>query len=293
MDRDNDTVRTLFFIAGIIATTFFGFTTDAEAISLKAAPLEYRTNLKTGESKKGFIDISNPTNEKVIVYTTVLAFRQTDNEGTLQFIDVEQLKQGIKLDLDSFELGPKEAIRMYFLLDGKLLPSGDVFGGIFFTTQPTKATFGSGQSVKLGTLLSIVNGTPGSRSAEVASMSVPFFSLSNELTGSYIIKNTGDPKNSTGFYPQVSTRVWPFGKEKVQTGKLVFAARSRENSFQVQTPPFGIYRVEASYGASIQSKWVVVAHPLAIIGLFMLLVATALLVKLRRRRTSIRLGKNN
>jgi hypothetical protein len=281
-------MKWLLFIAGTIATSLLILADSAHATSLKIAPLEYRTALKTGESKKGFIDISNPSNEKVIINTSVQKLIQTDNNGTLKFIGDKQLEDGVKLDLDSFELKPKEAVRMYFLIDGKALPSGDVFGAIFFTTEPSKATNGSGQSVKLGSILSIINGTPGSRSAELLSLTTSSFTFDNAINGSYTVKNTGDPNKSTGFYPQVSIRVWPFGKEKIQTGKLVFAGRSRENTFKTQTPPFGIYRIQAAYGDSNKSKWVVVLHPLAIVGIIIGLLGLMLILKLRKRRNMAR-----
>lgn len=281
-------MKQLLLAAGLMIVGALGLQDTASALGLKIAPLEYRTTLKSGEFKKGFIDISNPENTKVIVRTSVQAFRQTDNNGTLEFYDDEQLTRGVKLDLKDFELGPREAVRMYFLLDSKALPTGDSYGGIFFTTEPTKPTQGSGQSVKLGTILSIVNGTPGSRKAIVTHLDIPSFQLDTKVNGTYAVKNTGDPDTSSGFYPQVTLSVNPFGEKRSQTSKLVFAGRTRENVFTVNTPPLGFYNVKVAYGDSVQSKWIFIANPgaVAVLVLVVSLVIAVLKVYLRHFRKS-------
>lgn len=257
--------------------------TTAAAQGLKIAPLEYRTNIAKGDRQKGYIDISNPTDKKVTVATSVQAFRQIDNQGTLQFYDDDQVASGVLLDLDDFELGPKEAVRMYFLLDSTKLPTGDVFAAIFFTTQTAGNGAGVGQAVKLGTVLSIVNGTPGSRSAQITGLSLPGLVLGDEVRGTYSIKNTADPRRTTGFYPQVRVSSFPFGQSKETPGKLLFAGRTRTNEFTLNLPPLGIYKVETVYGASSQSRWVVVAQPFALLVLALVGVAVFIMRRYQRR----------
>lgn len=278
---------TVFAVVGIVVMADL----PVAAAGLKVAPLEYRTNLSKGDKKKGFIDISNPTNEKLIVTTSVQAFKQIDDKGTLQFYENEQVAAGVLLDLDEFELGPREAVRMYFLLDSTKLPPGDVFASIFFTTKPVKASEGVGQSVRLGTILSIINGTPGSRSAAITSLQMPAFVFGNTLQGSYAIKNTADPSRATGFYPQVKVRASPLGESKEVAGSLVFAGRTRTNDFSLKLPPIGIYRVSASYGNSSAANWVVVLHPAAIVAvlLSLLLLVSVRMVRRRQRRASFKL----
>lgn len=258
------------------------------AASLKMAPLQYKAVLKQGEKKRGFVDISNPSGQKVIVKTSVQAFRQIDDSGSLQFYDNEQVKAGVKLDLDEFELGPREALRMFFELDSTKLPQGDVYGAIFVTTQPAKTqTAGTGQQVRLGTVLSIVNGTPGARQAEVTKLHVPLLQLSDKISGSYTVKNTADPQKTTGFYPTVKLAISPFGQTKEQASSLVFAGRSRENSFTLHSPWLGVYKISASYGSeSSQSRIVFVAQPIALIvlgGVALLGVTVAVVYRSRRR----------
>lgn len=271
----------------MVASAFF-LQHPAGAVSLKVAPLEYRTSLTQGEKKKGFIDISNPSDQPMTVKTSAQAFRQIDDQGTIQFFDDEQISGGVQLDLDEFELGPKEAVRMYFLLDGTKLPAGDVFGAIFFTTSPSKATDGVGQSVRLGTILSVVNGTPGMRQAVITDLNLPQFSFTTELKGSYAIKNTADPDTATGFYPTVRLSAAPSGVAKEVAGKLVFAGRTRVNEFSYKLPPLGVYRIEARHGDSAQVRWVMVAHPTAIAAIIALLVAVGIVWRNARRRKNAR-----
>ena len=266
-------------------------TTPVGALSLKIAPLEYRTELKQGEKKKGFIDVSNPTGQRFIVRTSVEGFKQTSNEGALSFYKSEHISTGIQLDLDEFELGPREAVRMYFQLDGTKLPSGDVFGAVFFTAAPANKPTGVEQAVRLGTLFSIVNGTPGSRDAKITNLSVPWLQLSDTISGSYSIKNTADPNKATGFYPTTQLKASPFGEAKKQTGKLTFAGITRTNEFSLKTLPIGIYQVSVSFTGSKQSSWVVVVSPVAaIIFVAMIFVGTAAWRYTKKRRTRLILG---
>lgn len=286
------TLRTITFFAAVLFFSVITTASTVEASSLKIAPLEYRTTLKEGEKQKGFIDISNPSSRAVVVKTSVEAFTQTDDKGSLMFFKNEQLSAGILLDLDEFQLGPREAVRMYFLADGTKLPTGDVYGAIFFSTVPAEqGSAGTAQSVRLGTLLSIVNGTPGERKAEVTALAVPAFNLGNVLEGTYRVKNTADPQKSTGFYPNVSVKVWPLGERKTKNGPLVFAGRTRENTFSVNAPRIGIYQVSASYGSSSQSKWVVVAHPVAIIVLVVLATTLHFAYLFKKKKSQDRMNR--
>ncbi|HRJ06711.1 MAG TPA: hypothetical protein PK096_01875 [Candidatus Saccharibacteria bacterium] len=272
------------FTAVVLSTVFNQL--PAAALSLKVAPLEYRTELSKGEKKKGFIDVSNPTGQTVVVRTSAEGFKQIDDNGSLTFFKSEQIQAGVKLDLKEFTLGPRQALRMYFILDGTKLPPGDVFGAIFFTTTPAKATTGVGQSVRLGTILSVVNGTPGERKADVTSLSVPFLQLDETISGTYSIKNTGDPAKASGFYPEVTVSSWPGGQPKKITGSLVFAGRERENSLRQQLG-VGIHRIEVAYGDSKQASWVIAITPWMLVGLTLVLLIVSIELWLFKKRRKI------
>jgi len=277
------------FVAALLCLLF---AVPSNALSLKVAPLEYRTELKTGEKKKGFIDVSNPTSQTVRVTTSAQAFKQTDDNGTLLFYDDEQISAGVQLDLDEFDLGPLQAVRMYFQLDGTKLPTGDVYGAVFFTLDPKVPKNGVGQTIRVGTLLSVINGTPGSREAEITDLSVPLLVIGDTVNGSYRIKNTAEEGTATGFYPEVALSALPLGEKKTQTSKLVFVGRTRENPFSLKLPPLGFYRIKVSYDDSVKSQWIFVAHPVAIICIAALLVGAFTATKtIRRHRAGSRSHK--
>ena len=272
---------TVLLFAAVVAGVY---APSVDALGLKVAPLEYPVALKKGEKQKGFIDLSNPAGVSVRVKTSVQAFEQTDDKGTLRFFDDEAVSRGVKTDLDEFELGPREAIRMYFLVDGSELPSGDVFAAIFFTTQPAAKGTGVTELVRLGTILSIVNGTPSGRRAEISRLDIPSFQFGDMVRGSYAVKNTSNPQESTGFYPAIVLAVDPFHEEKVVKSRLVFADRTRTNSFELNTSRIGLHKISVSYGANTKEKWVLILNAPAVMVLCILVAGGAAFWWLKRRR---------
>jgi hypothetical protein len=268
--------------------------TDTPLQGLKVAPLSYSTSLKKGEKQKGVIDISNPSKETVTVTTSVRGFKQVGNDGSLEFFASEQLQQAITPDLQEFTLKGNEAMRMYFLLDGTKLPSGDVFATIFFSMNLPKPENGPTQSVRVGTLLFITNDTPGERQAEITSVSVPFMQATTTVNGSYTIKNTANPVTSTGFFPEVKVEHQPFYSNQPIKSSLVFAGRERSNSFSATVPWPGLYSFRISYGSSYKDVWVLVATPvqLAVAGVvaFALLLGSIRLIRRRRYRVATDTG---
>jgi hypothetical protein len=258
-------------------------TSSVSALGLKLAPLDYKTTLKAREHQQGFIDISNPSAQTVTVKTGVQAFKQIDNDGGLQFYDDKQVTDGVQLDMSSFDLGPRQALRMMFQIDANKLPTGDVFAAIFFTTEPKEPQSGVGQLVRVGTLLSIINQTPGQRSAEVTHLSIPLVQLSGTIDGSYSIKNTG--RQNSGFYPTVSVSSWPGGPTKQVVSSLVFGGRERANDFTYQAG-IGIHVVQIAYGNSKKSQVVITLTPWMIVFIAMIILLIAIeLILLKRRRS--------
>ena len=275
--------RFLMVVAAIAATTLMGV--PVSAAGLKVAPLEYKATLKENERKQGFVDVSNPSSQAVSVRSSVQAFRQINDDGGLQFYSDAQTESAIKTDISTFELGPREAVRVFFSIDAKGLPEGDVYAALFFSTEPVKPTNGVGQQVRVGTILSIINQTPGSRNAVVSSLSLPLLQLSDTLKGEYRIKNTG-PKN-TGFYPTVEVSSWPNGEARQIEGPLVFGGRERTSDLSYRTG-YGIHRIDVRYGQSTSSRWVIAIAPWMIVAALLLLVVTGIeLLLLKRRRKSL------
>lgn len=220
------------------------------ASSLQIQPTIYRDiQLKQGEKQKGFVDVSNPSATKQVVSMSVQGFRQIDDSGSLTFFDDKQLTEGVLLDLDEFELGPREAVRVYFLLDGTKLPSGDVFASIFASNKPADSASGARQAVRVGTLFVISNGTPPSHTAEIARLDVSPFQVGDRITATIDVENTASEGASTGFFPQVTVATRPYGQKTV-TGPLVFAGRTRTIDYSVPGNYFGPILVSAKTGSS-------------------------------------------
>lgn len=246
------------------------------AASLRVQPLSYEDRLEKGEKKKGFIDITNPTQQTVNLQTSVRAFRQIDDNGSLQMYQSEQVTAGIIPDFDKFTLPAGQTMRLMFLIDGTKLPEGDVFAALMATNTPDQ-TGNMAQAVQVGTLLILENGTPGARAAEVTDLSVPFFQFGNIIHGSYKVKNTAPSDSSSGFKPKVSIAVSPFTEQKENVSSLIFAGRERQNQFELPTKRLGFYKISAKYGDSERSKWVFVASPLWLGTVVLLLMAAVVI----------------
>ncbi len=276
----------LFLFLAVALTCIAGTHTSYATTSLKVAPDSYKARLKSGERQKGFIDVSNPTEETLQVNTAVQAFRQVDDKGSLEFYDDAQVTKGVQLDLTKFELRPHEVLRMYFILDGKKLPSGDVFAAIFFkVSQPSATNSAVQQAVRVGTLFSVVNGTPGPRDAEILHLDVPFFQTGTAVEGSVTVQNTADSDKNTGFYPELATSVWPGKQKRLITSALVFAGRTRTTDFELKNIGLGIHKVTVSYKGSSKTAWSINVDPftLIIVGAIIGTVGLETALWLRRR----------
>lgn len=275
------------FVVALLISGFLPLVivSDTQALGLKIAPLEYKATLKEGEKQQGFVDVSNPSAQPVAVMVSVQAFKQIDDDGGLQFFDDKRVADGIRPDIQTLDLGPREAARVFFTIDGTVLPEGDVYGALFFTTDPKQPRNGVGQLVRVGTILSLVNKNPGPREGRITTLAMPFIQLSQKANGTYRVRNTG-PENS-GFYPTVEVLSWPSGKAKRIDSSLVFGGRERSNDFTYDAG-YGIHKITASYANSSQTRWVILIAPwmIVLIILVTLIVGVEILLLKRRRKMS-------
>lgn len=222
------------------------------AESLEIHPTIYKNiQLQKGEGKKAYVDVVNPAATAENVSISIKALRQVDDTGTLSFYDSEQITKGIKLDLTSVELGPKEAVRIYFAMDGSLLPSGDVFAAIFARTSPGDGA--AMQSVQVGSLLMITNGTPASHTADVSTLDAPFIQMGEAMTAQLSLTNPANEKETTGFFPKVTVQTWPYGQRTVE-GPLLFAGRTRAIQYRQPGDYFGFIKLQVDAGGKQGSK---------------------------------------
>lgn len=223
--------------------------------SLQLQPLQYIETLRDGERKRAYVDVMNPTPQPVEVKFNVQAFKQIDSNGTLAFYDDQKITNGILLDYSKIEIPAKKTLRLYFIVDGSKLPTGDVFAAIFAQTDPG-VTSGT-PSVRIGTLLILTNGTPSVHHAEIVKLQVPWLQIGTTVTGIVAVKNTAPKAASSGFFPVVNVAVWPFGETASVKGPLLFAGNTRELTFNESSNKFGVYKISARYGTSQKSQWVV------------------------------------
>ncbi|MEO5948920.1 MAG: hypothetical protein ABIP74_00800 [Candidatus Saccharimonas sp.] len=221
---------------------------QAEAVSLKIAPLRYQAILVKNEKKKGFVDISNPSAQPLHLKFEVEAFRQINDQGDIEFYDNAAVSAGVLLDLDSIELGPREALRLYFVIDGTKLPLGEVFAAVLARTVPG-AKEGAAQSVRVGTILEITNGQAGSRSASISAFSAPFFQIGEQVSAHFEVKNDATIAQGGGFHPDVTFSVNPYSTQNVQ-GPLVFAGHARTVDYKTSGNYFGFVWLQVGVGNS-------------------------------------------
>ncbi len=273
-------------IVGLVIALFavVSVSVPTSALGLKIAPLSYEAELGKGEIKKGYVDVSNPSSTPVKVKLEAQAFRQIDDEGSLEFFDSEQVKQGVKLDFESITIGAREAYRVYFLLDSAKLASGDNFAAIFASTIPQPDS-GSVQAVRVGTLLSIQNGAVDARQGSVESFVANWLQVGEGLSATTKVKNTADPQKATGFYPSIQTSTAPYGSRTVK-GPLVFAGRTRTIEIQHPGSYFGPVLLGARVGDSSKASLVfAVTGYWRWLGPFLGIVIVVTVLGYRRYRT--------
>jgi len=154
----------------------------------------------------------------------------------------------VLLDLDSIDLSPYEVVRLYFMIDGVKLPSGEVFAAILAHTIPNN-TDGAVQAVRVGTILEITNGKAGSHSASISEFSAPFFQFGEQISAHFVVKNDDPETQGGGFRSTLNFSVKPYSSQDVQ-GPLVFAGHSRDVDYKTSGNYFGFVWLQTGVGSS-------------------------------------------
>ena len=274
---------------------------SADVTGLQLNPLRIEDTLGT-TVKTGYIDVANPGDSTITVVTRVQGFRQNDLEGRLAFFDDADLAGGIKVSLEQFELGPREAVRVGFLVDPAKLPQGGVYASIFFQTIPPAQSSNTSyvsESAKVGTLLMLTNGLAGKHQGEISRLNVPLVQTGVGIGGQLTYRNTDRSRAPVGFNPALTTRVLPWGDPKAVATGLVLPGSSRQ--FEVVRPGayFGLLPITVTDQDTGRSRtawvlactgWYQLAVPAVLITLVLLLVIFAhplrrLLARLLRRHS--------
>lgn len=214
----------------------------AEIPGLQVYPLQIKDALSTN-AKIGYIDVSNPSDTAISIASNVQGFRQAGTDGHLAFFDDAQISSGIKVDLPTFDLGPREAIRVAFSVDPAKLPKGGVYAVIFFRTLPPAQNSNSSyvsESANIGTLLLLQNGPAGAHIGEISSLHLPFWQFGTGVKGTVSYRNTDRSKTAAGFNPNLGTKVFPWGKSTNLTTGLVLPTSERTFEFSRPGAYFGL-----------------------------------------------------
>lgn len=209
----------------------------ADIPGLQVSPLDYQDVLIAGHNKDGYVDVSNPGDSAVQIEASVRGFRQTGTDGRLEFFDDPALASGVTVDLPSFVLGPREAIRVGFHVNPSLLPTGGVYAAIFFRTVPPDQSSGSSfvaESANIGTLLELTNGTGLTHEGAVTKARFGFWQFGSGLSGSLDYRNTDTTPRALGFRPSLTLQVLPWGRAPKLSSKLVLPGATR--NFTITRP---------------------------------------------------------
>ena len=288
-------VQLVIIILTATLTVLVGADVVGARAGLQVQPYLLKETLKPTEQKKGFVDISNPSDRSIVVTPSVKAFRQIDTKGNLEFYDSKEIAAGIIPDLAEFELGPREAVRMYYLVDGRRLPQGDIFAAMLFSTTGGSVASGVTGTAGVGTLLTLVNGTPGSRKLDIDMSQVPVMQIGNGLQGTVVLKNPADPEKVSGFFPEMVVRVAPLGQERTVDGPLLMAGNSRDVKITIPFSRLGFTKITSSAGDTEQSKWLFMLTGwwrwLALPLLIATIVIVNIIVKKARKNLRKKAGK--
>lgn len=250
--------KSITLLVGALAAVFFAslWSASASASGISIAPLEYKASLQRGEFKKGYVDVVNPNASNLPVRLDVQAFRQVNDQGGLAFYSDPTITRGIKLDIDSVELGPGEGVRVYFRLDAAKLPSGDVFAAILASSVVSNKSVQTIPSARVGTLLMIENGTPPPHHAVVQDLDANWLQIDDAMTARMLIKNTDPASGSAlGFMPKLEVSLWPYGTKTID-GPLIFSGRSREVGYRQVGSYFGPVLIRATIDGNSVSRLV-------------------------------------
>lgn len=267
-------------VIGFMALAAFQAQPANADAGLQLNPLKYEDSLTAGHIKSGYIDVANPSDTIVSIETSVQGFRQADLDGNLTFFNDPAITAGIKPGLTHFDLGPRESVRVTFTVDPTELPQGGVYASIFFRTVPPAATANAtfiNESANIGTLLLLQNGAVSAKVGQVTRLSLPFWQLGNGIGGTVEYQNSNRSNAASAFYPQLSTKVLPWGRATALTGPFIMPGSTRRFSVSRQGSYFGLLPLTVTDSTTDQATtvWVVAitgwyAIGLIIVGLWLL-----------------------
>lgn len=273
----------------LIASTIMMFLNDnVSAQSLRVAPLKYEEQLKLGAEKIGYVDVSNPSGSTITVNTQVQAFRQMNIQGDLEFYDDEQIQKAIEVDVDEFELGPREAARIFFSINSNKLPEGGVYAAVLFSADEERVADSEDIEIsainttsRVGTLLILENGDNGVRDGDISKLDIPFWQLGTGINGA-VEFSAFEGERFLAFEPGLKMSVPIAGEKDTETG-LVFAGNTRRFDVDMPGDYIGIFPVKAidEVTGSTEHDWVFAVTGIwrIIVPFFLLAITASILLQ--------------
>ncbi|HEX3082606.1 MAG TPA: hypothetical protein VHQ86_05115 [Candidatus Saccharimonadia bacterium] len=198
--------------------------------ALRLSPLKYTATLELGHPKIGYIEADNPTGATMHVTVEVEAFRQINDRGELEYYPDERLAAAIQPGLSSFDLGPREAIRVKFTIDPNRLGPGGAYGVIFLrTTSGSHTASQINTSERIGTLLILNVPGAGTTAGRILDLHLPTFVYGKTtLPLAFSYQNTGQGSGALAFTPSLTTATGWRALPHTITGPFVFPGRTRQ-----------------------------------------------------------------
>lgn len=267
-----------FCIIAALCAAYLMSASHVDALGLKVAPLKYEEHMELGSDKSGFVTVSNPNDTTITVSTYVRGFRQIDLDGNLEFYESEHLSEGIKINVDKFDLGPREAARLLFTVESNKLPEGGVYAVLFFETTAQKSSTDTSSietGSRVGTLLILENGDKGVKQGAIEDLDVGFWQSGSGIEGAVLYNNT-DAELALGFNPELTGNVL-WGKDRSIDSGLVLPGVTREFPFEFDGNYFGLLPITFAddVGGSEATYWV-----FAVTGVWQFIVPFAILALL-------------
>ncbi len=258
---------------------------SVSAQSIRVEPLKYDEQLELGQEKTGYVDVSNPGDFDITISTEVEAFRQINTDGDLEFYEDEQISQGINIDVDEFDLGPREAARIFFEIDSNQLPEGGVYAALLFAVESGEGdgfeASGFGTTTRVGTLLLLENGDEVERDGSFIFLDMSFLQFGSAISGVTEFA-ASDGERYVAFTPELSVSMPIAGQESLESG-LVFAGNSRVFDIEREGNYLGLFPVTVSdevTGEEI-SRWIFAVTGVwqIIVPLFILAILLSLVLQ--------------
>lgn len=238
------------FAVSMVITKVF-FVENASAVQFTVSPMNQMKVITPGETEQGSLIIANPAANteaaKVVLEIRPFSYNE-DNDPIFEAKeDYSQIVNWITLSGTEYSLEPNESIEVPFTIDvPQNAPAGGQYASIIVRGEEgTGGMFN--EYFEIAHLIYAEVAGETVRRGDITNVNVPSFLLSGNITGSAMIKNTGNVhSNATHtmkIFPLFSNEEVFTNEENPQTN-LIMPGSSRLTSVTwAETPSIGIFHV--------------------------------------------------